>query len=48
MSCDELNNDQVLELKRMVDKGMPKKDVAEHFGISRQTLYRVLAKLRKS
>jgi len=41
-----LSDDQVQELKRMVDSGINKKDVAEHFGVSRQTLYRVLARLR--
>ncbi len=41
-----LSNDQMLELQRMVDSGMPKKEVALKFGISRQTLYRVLARLR--
>ncbi len=42
-----LNDDQMLELKTMVDSGQQKKDVAEHFGISRQTLYRVLAKMKE-
>jgi DNA invertase Pin-like site-specific DNA recombinase len=37
-----LNCAQVQELCRMVADGMQKKDVADHFGISRQTLYRIL------
>jgi DNA invertase Pin-like site-specific DNA recombinase len=37
-----LNDTQVQELCRMVADGMQKKDVADHFGISRQTLYRIL------
>ncbi len=41
-----LNNDQMLELQARVNAGVSKKDVAQEFGISRQTLYRVLARLR--
>lgn len=41
-----LNGEQEEELKLMVDSGMNKKNVAGHFGISRQTLYRVLARLK--
>ncbi len=39
-----LTNDQVQELKTMVDKGIHKTEVAKHFEISRQTLYRILNK----
>ena len=42
-----LSTDQIEELKAMVDSGMEKKAVAQEFGISRQTLYRVLAKLQQ-
>lgn len=42
-----LNDDQMQELQMMVETGKPKKDVAIHFGISRQTLYRVLARLKE-
>ena len=42
-----LNDDQMLQLKARVDAGIPKKDVAKEFGVSRQTLYRVLAKLKE-
>ncbi len=38
----KLNDEQVNELCRMVDEGIQKKYVAEYFGISRQTLYRIL------
>lgn len=41
-----LSNDQMLELQARVNAGVSKKDVAQEFGISRQTLYRVLARLR--
>jgi len=41
-----LNDDQRAALKDMVDSGRSKSEVAKHFGISRQTLYRTLAKLR--
>jgi DNA invertase Pin-like site-specific DNA recombinase len=37
-----LNDVQVYELCQMVTDGIQKKDVADHFGISRQTLYRIL------
>jgi DNA invertase Pin-like site-specific DNA recombinase len=38
-----LNPEQVKELKVMVNKGIPKTEVAKSFGISRQTLYRLLS-----
>jgi DNA invertase Pin-like site-specific DNA recombinase len=40
-----LSPEQMKELKARVDAGVNKTDVAQEFGISRQTLYRVLAKL---
>lgn len=43
-----LDESQVQELCRMVDQGTLKTKVAEHFGISRQTLYRILSKARQA
>jgi len=41
-----LNQEQTQELKKRVDAGEEKKALAKEFGISRQTLYRVLARLK--
>lgn len=43
-----LTPEQMQELKARVDQGINKKDVALEFGISRQTLYRILAKLKET
>ena len=37
-----LDAEQVKELCQMITDGTPKTDVATHFGISRQTVYRIL------
>ncbi len=41
-----LSLEQMEALKARVEAGIPKKEVAQEFGVSRQTLYRVLAKLK--
>lgn len=38
----KLSSEQIQELYEQIRNGIPKVDVAAHFGISRQTLYRVL------
>ncbi len=44
MNCCKatLDSEQVKKLFQMVAEGIPKTDVAEHFGISRQDVYRIL------
>jgi len=37
-----LNDDQKKEMITMVESRIPKTEVAQHFGISRQTLYNIL------
>ena len=39
-----LTDDQVIDLKQKVNAGEEKKALAKEFGISRQTLYRILAR----
>lgn len=40
-----LNDKQLTELKEMIDGGRHKTEVADHFKVSRQTIYRLLEKM---
>ena len=42
MPGPDLSEDVKRRIKRAVDNGMPAKNVAEAFGVSRSTVYRVM------